>query len=90
MFLKNFAVILAFTYLIEAHRPKYDANLVPLIVGGVEATPYEFPWIVSIQRPTHSCGGSIINENWILTAGLSFKVCDIFKFLIKLLLIFVM
>jgi trypsin len=44
-------------------------NTGPLIVGGVEATPYEFPWIVSIQRSSHSCGGSIVNENWILTAG---------------------
>ena len=44
------------------------------IVGGRNAEPGQFPHIVSIRRKlagstSHVCGGSIINEFWILTAG---------------------
>jgi secreted trypsin-like serine protease len=41
------------------------------IVGGQEARPYEFPWQVSVQSTggSHYCGGSIINEQWIVTAA---------------------
>lgn len=43
-----------------------------MIVGGVEARAHEFPWQVSIRRKStdsHFCGGSIINERWIITAA---------------------
>lgn len=41
-----------------------------LIVGGVEATPGEFPFIVSLRRGnSHFCGGSLIKPNWVLTAA---------------------
>jgi trypsin len=47
---------------------KRDASR--LIVGGVEARRGEFPYIVQIQFGSiHYCGGSIINENFILTAA---------------------
>lgn len=45
------------------------------IVGGVVAGEGEFPWIVSFQyvkkdkTRKHFCGGVIINENWVLSAG---------------------
>ncbi|XP_017891818.1 transmembrane protease serine 9-like [Ceratina calcarata] len=44
------------------------------IVGGSEATPGQYPWQVSLQwgvfnSLSHFCGGSIINSQWILTAG---------------------
>jgi V8-like Glu-specific endopeptidase len=39
------------------------------IVGGTNTTIAENPWQVSLQDGSfHFCGGSIINENWILTA----------------------
>jgi len=39
------------------------------IVGGVEAGKGDFPYIVQIKRGGHYCGGSIVNPNWIVTAG---------------------
>lgn len=42
------------------------------IVGGVKATPGEFPFIVSLQARSwggHFCGGSLIQSGWVLTAA---------------------
>lgn len=39
------------------------------IVGGVEATPGEFPWMVSVQSGSHFCGASLIAPTWVLTAA---------------------
>ncbi|KAI4473336.1 hypothetical protein M0802_016178 [Mischocyttarus mexicanus] len=42
----------------------------PRIVGGQNATPREFPWLVSIKRKGgHFCGGTILNSRFILTAA---------------------
>ncbi|XP_053641246.2 trypsin-7-like [Cherax quadricarinatus] len=48
-----------------------NAN-VERIVGGVEVSPHEFPWLVGLQfnnKTIYTCGGSIINNLYILTAG---------------------
>lgn len=40
------------------------------IVGGQKADDGAFPHQVSLRRKNrHFCGGSIINEHWILTAA---------------------
>lgn len=44
------------------------------IVGGAPASKAEFPWMVSLQKPTkqgfyHYCGGAIIADYFILTAA---------------------
>merc|ERR1711973_284597 len=44
------------------------------IVGGVETTANEFPFLVSLQRGsddsfTHLCGGTIYNSKFIITAA---------------------
>ncbi|XP_037548326.1 chymotrypsin A [Nematolebias whitei] len=41
------------------------------IVNGEEAVPHSWPWQVSLQDSTnfHFCGGSLINENWVVTAA---------------------
>jgi secreted trypsin-like serine protease len=42
----------------------------PYIVGGVEAQPNFWPWQVSLRsNGFHTCGGSIYNEWYILTAA---------------------
>jgi len=54
--------------------PLKDQIGVGRIVGGEEATDGEFPWQVSLRSvgalgATHFCGGSIIDKDWIMTAG---------------------
>ncbi|XP_036440356.1 chymotrypsin A-like [Colossoma macropomum] len=41
------------------------------IVNGEEAVPHSWPWQVSLQHNTglHFCGGSLINEWWVVTAA---------------------
>lgn len=40
------------------------------IVGGVNAKPLEFPFIVVIYKDGHfHCGGTIFNEFWVITAA---------------------
>ena len=48
----------------------------PRIVGGVEATPYEYPHVVSLRKTSdggqsyeHVCAGSLIHQRWVLTAA---------------------
>lgn len=56
----SFAAILAIT----------NANPVPRVVGGTDAKLNEFPYQISIQyEGRHHCGGSILNEYYILTAA---------------------
>uniref|UniRef100_A0A336LL72 CSON013639 protein n=1 Tax=Culicoides sonorensis TaxID=179676 RepID=A0A336LL72_CULSO len=40
------------------------------VVGGIDTSPHEFPYQISIQyNGGHICGGSILNENFIVTAA---------------------
>jgi len=42
------------------------------IIGGGDATPNTYPWMVSIQSKSdseHFCGGSLIDESYVLTAA---------------------
>jgi len=55
--------------------PKLNPDVgIGRIVGGEVAEDGEFPWQVSLRQvgaigATHFCGGSVINENWVMTAG---------------------
>lgn len=47
-------------------RPRLDGR----IVGGIELDISDAPYQVSLQRgQQHFCGGSVINNNWVLTAA---------------------
>jgi hypothetical protein len=39
------------------------------ITGGTDANISEFPWQVFYKSGNYQCGGSIISENWVITAA---------------------
>jgi len=39
------------------------------IVGGEPADKHEFPWMVDLRRGSHYCGGSVLNNKWLMTAA---------------------
>ncbi|XP_077358082.1 serine protease 27 [Festucalex cinctus] len=67
-----FATLLGVTgflvsYAQDCGRPTLQENR---IVGGMDASDGAWPWQVSVQNDKgHVCGGSIITENWILSAA---------------------
>jgi len=60
--------------------PLYATSNSAYIVGGTEALKNRYPWQVRIQtcygRSCYSCGGSIINKEYILTAAHCIKSND--------------
>ncbi|KAM8735456.1 trypsin-2-like [Acanthopagrus schlegelii] len=43
------------------------------IVGGHECTPHSQPHQVSLNSGYHFCGGSLVNENWVVSAAHCYK-----------------
>ena len=56
---------------IEPKGPVLVNEQIGQIVGGVEAIPNSWPWMVSLRnrRGRHYCGGSILNDRWIITTA---------------------
>jgi len=51
-------------------RPLISAADEDKIVGGTQAIPGDWPWSCSmLYSGRHICGGSLINEDWIITAA---------------------
>jgi trypsin len=51
------------------YTPDLESNSTGRIVGGEAAVLADAPWIVSLRRTSHFCGGSIYNARNIITAA---------------------
>ncbi|MFE6745325.1 serine protease [Kitasatospora purpeofusca] len=65
---RNTAVVLV-TALLAAAAALTAAAPANAIVGGTALTAGQAPYLVSIGRPSHLCGGTVIGADWILTAA---------------------
>lgn len=65
------ALILGTTVLSSAAFAASNELLLPQIVGGVDAEDGPYRWTTSLQSTSgsHYCGGSLIADNWIVTAA---------------------
>lgn len=60
--------------LIKNCLAEYDTK----IINGMPADITDFPWTVSLRRADqHHCGGSIISENYVLTAAHCFRATTV-------------
>ncbi|MEK2491122.1 serine protease [Kitasatospora purpeofusca] len=66
--LRNTAVVLV-TTLLAAAAVLTAAAPANAVVGGTALTPGQAPYLVSIGRTSHFCGGTVIGATWILTAA---------------------
>jgi len=59
-------------------EPDTETNMESRIVGGEESHAGKYPWMVTIGKSSHglSCGGAIINKDWILSAAHCFDDRD--------------
>lgn len=60
-------IVILLLALIGSALAKY-IEISPKVVNGTAADIAEFPFMISLRRNNrHSCGGTILNDWWILT-----------------------
>lgn len=47
----------------------YGANARPQVVGGQPAAEGQFPFVVRVYAPGGTCTGSLVRDDWVLTAA---------------------
>merc|ERR1719229_181384 len=79
--MKLYLLLLLFFAICHAKRPSVPSqkccdenisNKDNKIVGGCEPCPGQYPWVVGIWRTRGHrpfCGGSLLNDRWVLTAA---------------------
>ena len=83
---ENFFRKLIIFQVIPSQRQNNDKVLTK-IIDGTETEINEYPWMVSLQLSgDHFCGGSIISEDWILTAAHCLEFGNIPDFLDRLII----
>ncbi|XP_072442010.1 proproteinase E-like [Chiloscyllium punctatum] len=68
--------LLVLLLVVGAHacgNPSYPPYMTR-VVNGIDARPYSWPWQISLEVDlgsyySHTCGGSLIDRNWVVTAG---------------------
>lgn len=55
--------------LLECGRAPLHTIKESKIVGGVSATAGSWPWQASIHLQFHICGGTLISDQWVMTAA---------------------
>lgn len=71
----NFSAIVAYVAAdcgVPSIKPEIDLGG-SKIVGGTEAKAHSWPWQIALFERNgmcqHICGGSLISENWVVTAA---------------------
>jgi len=70
---------------VPAIKPDTSTN----IIGGKDAIPYSWPWQASVARTrnetyfSHTCGGTLISNQWLLCAGHCFGDTKVVNYVIK-------
>ncbi|KAG5281171.1 hypothetical protein AALO_G00068190 [Alosa alosa] len=71
-----FSIVLASVLIASAFGCGTPATepLMTRVVNGVDAIPNSWPWQISLQYQRngqwgHTCGGSLIATNWVMTAA---------------------
>ncbi|CAN9503550.1 unnamed protein product [Ophioblennius macclurei] len=68
-------VLLVALLVAEGHSAAVPAH--DKIVGGYECREHSVPWQVSLNNGWHYCGGTLINERWVVSAAHCYKGEDI-------------
>ncbi|GLD46290.1 proproteinase E-like protein [Lates japonicus] len=66
-------VLLFAAYAYGCGTPTYEPS-VSRVVQGEDARPHSWPWVISLQYRSgstyrHTCGGTLLAPNWVITAG---------------------
>ncbi|KAL0123016.1 hypothetical protein PUN28_007566 [Cardiocondyla obscurior] len=71
------SVAIGFFYFLECFRYGLSISGEERIINGNDADINSYPYIVSLKNNgEHMCGGSILNENWIVTAAHCVKIVN--------------